>query len=350
MKRFLFRCDVSPSLGTGHLRRCLALAGELRRNGAGIFFLCRDEDMALEGLLAETVRQWEHMDWRTDPFEDAQRLAGLFRTWDIDAAVVDHYRTDADYQMELLSAGVRWLQFDGRPHKDLWADWVFNASPVFSEQDYRPYLRRRETRLLVGPQYALLRPEFAAARTRYACRRKPERILLTFGGGDDRGAALLCLEALSSLETRMEYVVLLSSLNPGREAVELWVKRHPELRVRILIDTPDVAECMADADLALIAGGITSFEAAALGVPACIIQIAGNQKPNCEAWHAMGTAVYLGAVEQLDGRKIVRTVKSLLNNGQRRRAMSARGRQLVDGNGTGCVSDLLIGTLSGVKQ
>ena len=42
--RYLFRCDVSPAVGMGHLRRCLTLAYELKKQGASIYFLCRAAD------------------------------------------------------------------------------------------------------------------------------------------------------------------------------------------------------------------------------------------------------------------------------------------------------------------
>jgi len=43
IKEIIIRADVSNSIGTGHIMRCLTLAGELNKQGAAVSLICREE-------------------------------------------------------------------------------------------------------------------------------------------------------------------------------------------------------------------------------------------------------------------------------------------------------------------
>ena len=51
--RFVFRTDGSLDIGTGHVMRCLTLAGALREKGAICYFICRE----LSGNLIARIRE-----------------------------------------------------------------------------------------------------------------------------------------------------------------------------------------------------------------------------------------------------------------------------------------------------
>jgi len=225
----------------------------------------------------------------------------------------------------------------------LWADWVLAMQPSASVQRYEALRRRPQTRWLLGPAYALLREEFARRHEAAQARAEPTRTLLCFGGGDDYGAALLSLRALEQAGWRAPVDVALGSRAPRRGEVEAWIADPRPFQVTLHVDADNMADLLRNAGLAVIAGGTTSFEAAALGTPALIVQTAPNQRPNAEAWQTLGAALDMGPLERLDQATLGAAAKSPAADESRRRAMSAAGRASVDGLGAGRVADALLG-------
>lgn len=338
--RFLFRLDVSPSAGMGHLRRCLTLAYELQEQGAEIFFACRLDSFGIEKYMAPLAEEWEKYDWSLTPEEDAQKVVQSCRKYQAAAVIVDHYRADESYQKTLYGAGIKWLQFDGAARYPFWADWILNISPAASVETYKKLKQRNETRLLLGPRYALLRKEFRRRPLEGKKGRPVRKILLTFGGGDDWGATIFCLAAMQSLSEDIERIVLLSSANPRRSEILQWNQNYAN--TRIILDAEETASYMAEADIAVTAGGMTVFELASLGIPAIIIQIADNQILISKAWRQYGFGFDMGSLDQLNPEKLQLKIISLMQDAVCRETMSSAGRQMVDGMGAMRVADILL--------
>ena len=351
--KFLFRCDVSPEIGAGHLRRCAVLASELRRRGAWVVFSYRSEHVDPAADLLGAADECMAMEWSLPPEADAREVGRLCRRNRADAAVIDCYRRDEKYQILLLNERIRWLQFDWAAQEPLWADWVLNPSPAAEEKVYRKLARRKETRLMLGPSYALLRPEFRPPGKKAAVRERPllrqgsggrvKRILITLGGGGDRGGTILCLEAVRRLGEDKECTVLMGSFNPHIAHVEEWIRKSGLRNVIIIPGERDVARRMAEADIGIIGGGTTTFEAAAMGLPCVIIQIAENQSLNAVAWGKAGVALEAGPLAGLTPDILEFHIRRLTDDAGLRRAMSSAGIALVDGRGAERVADALTG-------
>jgi len=99
---------------------------------------------------------------------------------------------------------------------------------------------------------------------------------------------------------------------------------------------------MADCDMAGIAGGTMSYEAAAMGLPFATMALAPNQQGPCQGWQDTIGAPYLGEVSQLDSGQIAQSVLSLIDDPSRRAQLAAKGRDAVDGLGVSRLVDALI--------
>lgn len=317
----LFRCDADARLGFGHLRRCQALAGEMARRGFHCGFLTN----------AAGALPFKVFPTAFPGVCNADEILSRARQLGATSLVLDHYGANESCQVALRDAGVKWLQFEGTPAQPLWADWVLAASPAARSRDYAPLLRNPAARLLLGPQYAILRPEFEALRAERPAG-EVKQLVLTFGGGGDRGALELSLAALLPWRRDVRLHILTSGQNANLQKVRGLLQGH-EQRVSLHVDAPDFPALLAAADLAVIAGGMTTFEAAALGVPFVVIEIADNQARNAAAWADLGVAVNMGPLGSFDARELRDQVESLASDVQRRRSMASRGRELVDGMG-----------------
>lgn len=343
--RILFRCDVSQRVGTGHLRRCLVLASELKAQGSFVSFVVRTEDFDLSKELSQIPDDWSVMSWLLSPEADAQEVVRLCRDNHIDILILDHYRVDAKYQMAILESGLQWLQFaySSQEPVPLWSDWVLNFSLAAKRGFYARIAQRQDTKLLLGPSYALLRPDFRRWRSQTKIQRHVHRILFMFGGGNDNGATVFCLEALKSLGSELELIFLVSSCNPQLHTIMKCVERYEgNSPLTLLIDEHEVGRHMSQSDLAVIAGGTASFETAAMGLPCLIIQTAENQKLNAAAWERANTAVDLGQIQNLTHHILLSSVLRLIDDPHSRQSMSRAGKALVDGLGAERVARSLL--------
>ncbi len=329
IQHLLIRADASPRMGTGHVMRCLALAQAWQGHGKAVFAAAECTPALAQRLKAANCELHQLAVPPGSP-EDAAAtvvLAGELGTrW----LVADGYQFGADFQRDLRASGRQLLFFDDYGHAGEYvADLVLNQN---LGADAALYARRAPyTRLLLGPRYALLRPEFLAWR---AWRREippiARKVLVTLGGADPDNVTGQVIEALKPLPD-LDVVVVVGGSNPHLEHLRS-VLRSLSSAFRLVVDAPNMPELMAWADVAIAAGGTTSWELAFMGLPSLVLTLAENQIAVANALVSNGVAC-LGGRPPLSGQDFLEGLSAVLNDGARRSEMSAHGRLLVDGLG-----------------
>jgi len=316
MTRILIRCDASLSIGSGHVMRCRTLAREMIRRGAEPMFLCRRQSGDLISLLEQefSVLVLPEQQLATTLNTQGTNLHGreLYDAWlgcsqqqDIDQTlvilnqvgissldwiVVDHYGLDSTWQKQVIdecsiSSGSRpkCLVIDDladRPHQaDLLLDQNFFGG--FENQRYQGLVSKQCSQLL-GPNYALLGPEYAQLHPIVTTRTQLRRVFVFFGGVDPGNLTVQALEALMKPElSHLDVDVVLGIRSPHRSSVEALVSQRANTTLHGLL--PSLAGLMAKADLAIGAGGATTWERACLGLPSLVVPFADNQLESAEA-------------------------------------------------------------------
>ncbi len=347
------RTDASPRIGSGHLMRCTALGDSLRSKGAQVTFVMRESTPALEGLLrarghrlvklpdAGVARdsEWLAAPWETDA---AQTLDVLGAQPEAHWLVVDHYGIDYRWEERVRSAGRELLVIDDLATSRHSCDALLNQNLLaHAEERYRP-LVPRNCRLLLGPRFALLREEFRTAHARLDRDARRVRQLLVFlGGGDPAGVTLQVLSVVETVRPQdLEVSVVVGADNPHRGAIE---KRYAGKQgYRIIPPTTDMARLMLDADLAVGAGGISTWERCCLGLPSVVLAIAKNQEEvSCTASET-GACLYLGPAAEVAPEMLAAALRLVAGNAGIRKLLSDTGRNLVDGMGSERVARVLL--------
>ena len=332
-KAVVFRCNVSASVGVGHLMRCREMARHLKSLGIGSAILGPPESLKTAADTA-LFQIWKSVEERGTSEQDSARVLALCEQMDTRHAVMDDYRIDPPYQQILRGRGLRWMQqFDASKPWEFSCQILVNASPYEKREDYLRWLKNpAKTRTLFGPAYSVLRPDFTALAPRDDGRRV-RRILVGFGGGDDRGAIDIVLEALAG-KTAATLVIVSGKSNPQRVALARRVADLPAEHAEFHVAPEDMAGLIAGCDLAIIGGGTMSYEAAICGLPTVFIGLAPNQERPCQGWQELTGAPYLGRVGEVSDAALFETVNALIADDIKRADMAARGRKLVDGRGT----------------
>jgi UDP-2,4-diacetamido-2,4,6-trideoxy-beta-L-altropyranose hydrolase len=357
--RIAFRTDSSAVIGSGHVMRCLALAEEMKTVGANIRFVCREHpgnlidliearpDIDVQRLPARprsikkpgliksnelAHSEWLGADWQDDATQTAEAISSISEP--VDWLVVDHYAIDARWETTLRPLAHRIMVID-----DL-ADRSHNCDVLLDQNLHHGLDERYDSLIsfhclrLLGPRYALLRPQFREQRAKLRIRDGAVRKLLIFFGGIDASnetsKALHSIEAID--DSNIDVDIILGPTCPHINAVRALTGNIP--RVRLHINPGNVAELMSNADLAIGAVGATTWERCSVGLPSITISTASNQESSARAISDCGLAIYLGNGEAVTVDTIAAAIAELRNNPQRMRTMAAACMALVDGNGT----------------
>lgn len=181
--------------------------------------------------------------------------------------------------------------------------------------------------MLAGPAYAILDP--ALDRARSVVRKPvPARLLIALGGGHHVRAAAALLSAALARRLPHADLRIARGFAPARAL--------PGLSRGTWIDAPDgLAAELAEASVAIVAGGVTLYEACALGVPTVALAVTAAQQQTIRAMARHG-AVIEGGGPPLDREccdKVAEAVIHLLTNRERRTRQARVARRLVDARG-----------------
>ena len=311
---FAFRADASIQIGSGHVMRCLTLAEALRNRGHECSFLCRDhpgnllELIAQKGFEVHLLKQnvpvdrnteadtllahagWLGASWQQDAEQTLRALNGK----NIDWLVVDHYALDARWENRMASHVKKIMVIDDIADRQHKCNLLLDQNLGRQAEDYNGLVPEACIRL-IGPHYALLRPEFSELRERSLERRrtpKLKRILITLGGIDRDNVTGQVLGALakSQLPPETELDIVMGASAPALEDVRRKAHSIP-FRTSLSVNVTDMAERMCLADLCIGAAGSTSWERCCLGLATILLVLAENQQGGAKALGQAGAAL-----------------------------------------------------------
>ena len=191
------------------------------------------------------------------------------RCWDW--VVVDHYALGVDWHNAVRAITHKLLVVDDQADRALHCDLLLNQNLGATVTRYAS-LVSPSCLALLGPQWALLRPEFSSPSLTSAGRNDapgPPRVLVSLGGADAPGYALQILQALADCGVRGSTVkVVAGAANPHALALE---QQCQALGFEFLASTQAMAQLMAQSDWAVGAGGVSLLERCSMGLPSVTI-------------------------------------------------------------------------------
>lgn len=297
--RVTFRTDASSQIGTGHVVRCLTLADALREQGAECQFVCREHEGHLMDHICSRGYQvdalpradanassesdlahadWLGVDWSTDAREMQQLTADTKFDW----LIVDHYALDHRWESALRSSCKRIMAIDDLADRQHDCDLLLDQNYGSSAGRYLGLVRANCIQCH-GPEYALLKPVYAERRAQLSVRNgQVNRALIYFGGGADAadltGIATRAFQVPELADIALDIVV--GAAYAHQLSLEELVAKRGNATIHRQL--PDLAELMVRADLAVGAGGATTWERCCLGLPTIMVSIAENQNATSE--------------------------------------------------------------------
>jgi len=337
----LIRADAGVRTGTGHVMRCLALAQAWQdAGGRVIFFSCDLPDALAKRLQLEgcELRSGEVQPGSPD---DAERTLQLATETNAVVIVVDGYQFADEYFRRLRIGDHRVAAIDdfGCSGSD---GPIVNQNLYAGMTDY-PGCDER-TLLMAGSRFALLRREFSKLRQQAICPRKsPKHLLITCGGSDPTGAVDRILTKLAGVSDCFSRVtVVMGGVSERLQQVQTLAATLP-FPIEVIHNCQNMAELMADCDLAISAAGTTCWELVCCGVPVIAVITADNQVRVAESLEAAGPGWNSGWMHEGAADKAALTVRQIHDGHPGLAEVSARCLDGIDGQGAERVCQLLAG-------
>jgi UDP-2,4-diacetamido-2,4,6-trideoxy-beta-L-altropyranose hydrolase len=312
------RADASLKIGAGHIMRCMTLANTIRENGGTVHFICRTH----KGHLATTIENNDfhvhlmesgcdeldknrlfHSEWlETSQKNDAEQCYPILKAIQPDWLIVDHYAIDKRWQLALQKTYEKLMVIDDLGDREQSCDLLLDQNYGSNPDKYKALVPEK-CKILTGANYALLRPEFPQWRDyslRSRLRPQLNSILITLGGVDPDNYTGQILEKLSkvNLPKAIRITVIMGATAPHLLEVQKVARAMP-YSTDVKNNVSNMAELMANSDLAIGAAGATTWERCCLGLPSIQVVIADNQRKIAENLSNINAIKYIKNVDEI---------------------------------------------------
>lgn len=328
---FAIRADSSFEIGTGHTMRCITLAEALRQKGHNCFFISKTHEGNINNQIIKKnfnlheintspyrkneKEQTMHYHWLGSSWSnDAQQTEAILRKINPDWIIVDHYSLDYLWHKKVSKYVKNIMVIDDLADRKLYCNILLDQNLGAEKSQYNPLVPENCKKFL-GPKYSLLRPEFSNFRKKSLLKRntgKLEKLLINFGGGDKLNLTEKVLHTLHKMQLT-ENISIDVVMGPQASMPNNLSNYTHKIKINFLKNIANMAEVMMNADLAISAGGSTTWERCSLGLPSIIFSVADNQKKIAKNIEEIGAGVTL-PLESLSDGTFQDTFKEFFNN------------------------------------
>ena len=326
MRKILFRCDGGslPEIGTGHVVRCLLLADKLRGSKEfDVAFLMKDYAEGIKYVVDRGYKVYK-IPLERDELEE---IVNTIKNFSPEILVIDKLDTKEDYMKKIKKTGVVVITLDDVGPGQKYADITINA------------ILESGISLYEGPRYIVL-PKMKHKEIKEIEPKDVKRIFLSFGGYDYLNITLKAMKALENLDERIEIIVVIGGAYKYQNELNNFLKQSKR-NFSAYFQPKNFSELFDQADMAIVSGGLTLFEAMARGIPSMVVAQYEHQTETARKYEDRGATIYLGNGNSLDDKTVYARVNELIKNKDLRKSLMKNGMLLVDGLGLERVFNLV---------
>ena len=315
--RCIISIEASHERGMGHCFRGLHLAAALRGKGDDVIFIINDDEFSKKILRqarfrAEVIPSYsDATDWEDE----------IIRMHHPDWWINDRLATTAKHAQKITAAGINLSTFDDHGAGAKYARHNFLSMD--------PCPGEREANALYGAEYIILNPEIERYRNNIYTLSECSAILVTLGGSDTHGLTPRVVRSLKMAPNDLNIGVAVGPNFRNHAELDAAITGLPP-SLRIHRSVPDLIGLMAATDVIICGGGVTLFEASALGIPALTIANEVHEIHIAQWFERNGFGFYTGFRNDFDEIRLLTKLTELISGRELLREMSRIGKHLVD--------------------
>ncbi|GCL36295.1 MAG: UDP-2,4-diacetamido-2,4,6-trideoxy-beta-L-altropyranose hydrolase [Sphaerospermopsis kisseleviana] len=285
------RVDANPTIGMGHLRRCITLGKQLQNDGFIVQLISQSRfDKNIEELVKDFNISWlnesgincNHEHLQSQELWDAEATLSIIGSYPtcVSWVIVDSYQLGELWERTICKAGHKILAIDDFRNRRHHADVLLNDI----NRPFASDMNGNENGFceLIGAKFALVDPEFAFVEEAPLSFARPKQLLISYGGSDPTDETTKALEAMSFLKNHEQYRkwigrvdVVIGQVNTKANIVMRSAENIDNVRVHIAPQT--LAHLLRDTDVLLTAGGNSMVEALTMRKPCLVTVTSDNQ-------------------------------------------------------------------------
>lgn len=318
--------EGNSTVGFGHISRCTSLYEAFKEKGIIPTFIVNGDDSIKELLVENSLI----FDW----VKNSEKLCKIIHSSDV--VIIDSYLIDTSLANK-ISENVKVPVFIDDFHRiEYLRGLIINSSVNASDINY-PH--KHEIDYLLGPKYSMLKKEFWMIPTK-SLNERIETIMITFGGNDKQNITPKLINILKKKYPKLKKKVIIGKAFQNVEEIIKISDKNCDL-----IYYPNESEMrtiMLNSDIAITAGGQTSYELATMGVPSITVAVANNQVNSVKKLEELKINFYAGYWNDQDLIPHILEYIKKLHEIELRREMINNGLKYIKPNGSREIIEIII--------
>ncbi|MEG3768074.1 UDP-2,4-diacetamido-2,4,6-trideoxy-beta-L-altropyranose hydrolase [Alteromonas sp. 14N.309.X.WAT.G.H12] len=306
MRPVLFRVNVSPTIGMGHLMRSLALAQAAESYDIPCHFIVDAGSKAL----AVSRHDWVYPVVecaQSRQSDEADFIANYAQSINASVVVVDGYAIEPNAVALCRQQGTPVVVMDdGQLTQVRVADIIVNSTSSALDEEYQRL--QPKAVLCTGAKYRLMRREFQVGTPPGFAQR--HGIVLCLGGSDPKKLTIPLVRALDTVLDNTPLRVVTGAAFKDTAALQ-QVIGESDLPIQHVHNCQDMADVWRNAKLAISAAGGSQFELGVCETPSVLLMVAENQRLATLQAQQEGWCQAFDCIEHAPLDAIADTVKQL---------------------------------------
>jgi UDP-2,4-diacetamido-2,4,6-trideoxy-beta-L-altropyranose hydrolase len=344
-KNLFIRVDAGMQIGDGHFLRCLTLVNRLKKEFRQIIFISNQLPDHFFQIIEKNnfkickINGYSHIQEEEIEIKLKKQLIqkDIIQTKKIiekyknssNWLIVDHYGIDYVWEKNIHKNIEKIIVIDDLANRKHYCD-------ILIDQNFYKKMEKRYSKLIpkfckkfLGPKFTILRPEFLKARKNLVRKNEFKRILISFGGSDPSNETTKALSAIIDLGKKYKIDVVVGTNNPNKKQIMKLCSKFPFCEFYEQVE--NISKYMKKADLAVGAGGSTTWERCCLGLPTIVASLSKDQKKITENLSKIGCVINLGSAEKTTKSDYIKALNEI--NSKKLSEISKKCLVLVDGKG-----------------
>jgi UDP-2,4-diacetamido-2,4,6-trideoxy-beta-L-altropyranose hydrolase len=305
MEKILFRTSGGrirkKELGLGHVFRCINLGYQLKSHQ--IQFLIEDYGSVSPLLHEHGFKKIFNLIPGISINDDIKKTVAHILKNKITILIVDKYGLTNLY-VKTLKKIVRVVVISDLNNIEYDSDLVINGFIGFNN---KIKTNKFKIKCLLGPKYQILNQQYAK-KQHY---KKKYDLLITVGGFDANNLLEIILKKISKYEKKIKIKIILGHATKNKSIISKFVTKSNE--ITIINKTNNMKKEISSTKFGICAGGITTYEFAALHIPFAIVCQYKHQIFTANEWHKRKIAKNLGFIQK-EPKKIDLFLNHLMQN------------------------------------
>lgn len=333
----LFRVDGYKQIGYGHLMRCITLATQFIKEKQEVLFVSYKDDFVKNKLEYSNI-PYQLIHHKAGTKTDLNQLVKILKQYPQNICIYDSYNIQSDYEKKLLPYTKFLVGFDDEAKRKFEADLIINQN--YGSENYKYKLKNKKTIVLSGIQFALLREEILKNQKK-RINKFVKNILIIMGGSDPFNQIIRIVNILNSPFFSHSKLHIVTNSNHKHFQN---IKKMAAMNKQIVIHTnvTHMGSLIKKMDLAVSAGGSTTWELLYIGVPTSLLIVAQNQVKLVRELAKSEYIENLGWYNNVSDKIIAQKVQTLYKNTEKRQLLFKKGKKLLSHSALTSIAKIII--------